>query len=111
PVPAGRSRHVPRGAAARAPLNLGAAGRRSTLRREDLRAPTLEAAATLLGAHLVRDGGVGPGKRIGRIVEVEAYIGEEDLASHARFGQTARNAVMYGPPGIAYVYLVYGMYD
>jgi DNA-3-methyladenine glycosylase len=44
-------------------------------------------------------------------VEVEAYIGEDDRASHARFGPTARNRVMYGPPGIAYVYLVYGMYD
>lgn len=44
-------------------------------------------------------------------MEVEAYIGEDDLASHARFGQTARNAVMYGPPGIAYVYLVYGMHE
>jgi DNA-3-methyladenine glycosylase len=63
----------------------------------------------LLGGLLIRDDG--PTERIGRIVELEAYLGEDDLASHARFGPTARNAVMYGPPGIAYVYLVYGMHD
>jgi len=58
---------------------------------------------------LVRDDATG--RRVGRIVEVEAYIGPDDRASHARFGETARNRIMFGQAGRAYVYLVYGMYD
>ena len=71
--------------------------------------PTLDAARSLLGSRLVRDDATG--RRVARIVELEAYIGIADRASHARFGPTARNSVMFGPPGVAYVYLVYGMYD
>jgi DNA-3-methyladenine glycosylase len=65
-------------------------------------------ARELLGKILVhRDGRV---RREARIVETEAYLGERDLASHARFGPTRRAAVMFGPPGVAYVYLIYGVH-
>lgn len=65
-------------------------------------------ARRLLGALLIRDDD--DGRRIGRIVETEAYAGPADKASHARAGRTARTAVMFGPAGRAYVYLVYGMH-
>ena len=73
-----------------------------------LAAGTLDAARLVLGVFLIR--GSGPERRVARIVEVEAYVGDDDLASHAHLGRTKRNAVMFGPPGVAYVYLVYGMY-
>lgn len=68
--------------------------------------PTLTVAHELIGARLVRIlNGV---KLAGLITETEAYIGEEDLACHARAGLTARTAPMFGPPGYAYVYFTYG---
>ncbi|HEY5928125.1 MAG TPA: DNA-3-methyladenine glycosylase [Kofleriaceae bacterium] len=50
-------------------------------------------------------------KRAGMIVETEAYLGPDDAASHARFGPTARTSVMFGPGGISYVYLCYGVHQ
>lgn len=50
-------------------------------------------------------------RRAGIIVETEAYLGPEDAASHARFGPTARTSVMFGPGGVAYVYLCYGIHQ
>jgi len=72
-----------------------------------LDAPDL-VARKMLGKLLVR---AGSGEaRVGRIVELEAYFGEADAAAHAFAGKTKRNAVLFGPPGHAYVYFVYGMH-
>jgi DNA-3-methyladenine glycosylase len=66
-------------------------------------------AKELLGKFLVRrSGGL---EQIGKIVEVEAYLGPHDLASHSARGLTQRTQVMFGPPGYVYVYMIYGMYN
>lgn len=70
--------------------------------------PTIEVAQDILGCLMVHQ--TDAGLRIGRIVEVEAYLGPTDLAAHTSRGKTARTKAMFGPPGHVYVYLIYGMY-
>jgi DNA-3-methyladenine glycosylase len=79
-----------------------------TLSRAFFNRPTLMVARSLVGKYLVRKNGT---RAIaGKIIEVEAYVGMQDKACHASKGRTARTDVLFGPPGISYVYLIYGMY-
>lgn len=75
------------------------------LKRSFYARPTVEVSRALLGKI------ISYGKCSGRIVETEAYLGAGDLAAHSANGPTARNRVIFGPPGHAYVYFIYGMYE
>ncbi len=78
------------------------------LPRNDYARPAIELAPALLGSIMVRrvDGQL----RRARLIEIEAYLGPKDLAAHSSKGRTARTEVMFGPPGHAYVYFIYGMH-
>src|SRR5581483_401603 len=82
--------------------------RAQPLNRAFFERPTLEVATALLGRVLIRC--LAGRVLAGVIVETEAYVGPDDRASHASRGRTPRTAVMFGPAGHAYVYLVYGMH-
>jgi DNA-3-methyladenine glycosylase len=88
------------------PPNESARGRATLLKAEFFNRDPRRVARALLGKLLVRK--TSRGILAGRIIETEAYLGKGDRAAHAAAGKTARNAVLFGPPGHAYVYFIYG---
>lgn len=80
----------------------------SKLNRDFYDRPAEVVARELLGKYLVRV--INDTARIGKIIETEAYLGEHDKAAHSCKGLTPRTKVMFGPPGFAYVYIIYGIY-
>jgi DNA-3-methyladenine glycosylase len=88
------------------PQNKSSLGRVTGLKAEFFNRDPRRVARALLGKLLVRK--TPRGVLAGRIVETEAYLGKNDAAAHATAGKTARNAVLFGPPGHAYVYFIYG---
>ncbi|HEY4312616.1 MAG TPA: DNA-3-methyladenine glycosylase [Pirellulales bacterium] len=83
--------------------------RTKKLRRAFFARPAIDVAQDLIGKILVRR--IGDVELRARIVETEAYLGPHDLASHSSKGRTKRTEIMFGPPGFAYVYLIYGIHD
>ncbi len=81
---------------------------RSILTRAYFNRSTLTVARSLVGKYLVRS--IAGRMLAGKVIEVEAYVGPQDKACHASKGRTQRTDVMFGPGGVAYVYLIYGMY-
>jgi DNA-3-methyladenine glycosylase len=87
-------------------VGMNSLGRVTSLKVEFYDRDPRRVARALLGKLLIRR--IPGGILAGRIVETEAYLGQDDPAAHSAAGRTARNAVLFGPPGIAYVYFIYG---
>src|SRR3984893_4627154 len=87
-------------------MHMTSLGRVASLKADFFNRHPRRVGRALLGKLLVRN--TPRGVLAGRIVETEAYLGKNDAAAHAAAGKTARNAVLFGPPGHAYVYFIYG---
>src|SRR5882757_10856253 len=98
--------HHPQGAAHRLKMKIQSRAKLSPLSRDFFCRDPRKVSRDILGKLLVRKNGKNP--LVARIVEVEAYLGVDDAAAHAAAGRTARNSVLFGPPGHAYIYFIYG---